>query len=108
MPVFVRPGGIVAEQPSTGGTGPAHALTALVCPGSPGSFDLYGDAGTGLGYTEGQHTDAHITTSSSTPARGQLSVRVTIGRAEGCYPGEPRSVSARGKMVDVSQPNQVT
>ena len=71
MPVFVRQGGIVPEQPTTGGAGPPHALTTLVYPGSSGSLDLYGDAGTGLGYTKDQRTETLITTSSSAPAGGQ-------------------------------------
>ncbi|MFZ0249845.1 MAG: TIM-barrel domain-containing protein [Acidimicrobiales bacterium] len=108
MPVFVRQGGIVTEQPSTGGTGPLHSLTALVYPGSRGSFDLYGDAGTGLGYTKGQRTQTLITTSSSTPTNGRASVRVTIGRAQGSYPGEPGSVATTIKVMDVTRPNQVT
>ena len=93
MPVFVRQGGIVPEQPSTGGTGPPHSLTALVYPGAPGSFDLYGDAGTGLGYTKGQRTETRITTSSGAPASRRPSIVVTIGAARGSYPGEPSSVS---------------
>ncbi len=108
MPVFVRQGGIVPEQPSTGGTGPPHALTTLVYPGSPGSFDLYGDAGTGLGYTTGQRTETHITTSSSAPAGGPSSVHVTIDAARGGYPGEPTSVATTIEMVDVTRPDQVT
>ena len=108
MPVFVRQGGIVPEQPSTGGAGPPHALTALVYPGSPGTFDLYGDAGTGLGYTKGQHTETLIATSTTAPAGGPPSVRVTIGAARGSYPGEPTSVSTTIEMVDVTRPDQVT
>ncbi len=107
MPVFVRQGGIVPEQPSTGGTGPRHALTALVYPGSSGSFALYGDAGTGLGYTKGQHTETAITTSSASHG-GTPSVRVTIGAARGSYPGEPTSQSTRVELVDVTRPGQVT
>ncbi len=108
MPVFVRQGGIVPEEPSTGGAGPPRALTTLVYPGSPGDFDLYGDAGTGLGYTNGQCTETLITTSSSAPAGGPPSVRVTIGAARGSYPGEPTSVSTTIEMVDVTRPDQVT
>ena len=108
MPVFVRQGGIVPEQSSTGGAGPPHALTTLVYPGSPGSFDLYGDAGTGLGYTKGQRTETLITTSSSAPAGGPPSVRVTIGATRGSYPGEPTSVSTTIEMVDVTRPDRVT
>ena len=108
MPVFVRQGGVVPEQPSTAGTGPPHALTALVYPGAPGSFDLYGDAGTGLGYTKGQRTETLISTSSSAPAGGSPSVRVTIGAARGSFPGEPGSLSTTIEMVDVTRPDQVT
>ena len=89
-------------------TGPPRSLTALVYPGSSGSFDLYGDAGTGLGYTKGQRTETLITTSSSAPASGPPSVRVTIGAARGSYPGEPTSVSTTIEMVDVTRPDQVT
>ena len=108
MPVFVRQGGIVPEQPSTGGTGPPHSLTALVYPGSPGSFDLYGDAGSGLGYTKGQHTETRITTSSSAPAGRRPSTVVTIGAARGSYPGEPSSEATTVKLVDVTRPDDVT
>jgi hypothetical protein len=108
MPVFVRQGGIVPEQPSAGGAGPPKALTALVYPGSPGSFDLYGDAGTGLGYTKGQHTETLITTSTTQSAASHSSVRVTIGGARGSYPGEPASVSTSVDMVDVTRPEAIT
>lgn len=107
MPVFVRQGGIVPEQPPTGGTGPPRALTTLVYPGSPGSFDLYDDAGTGLGYTKGQRTETLVTTSSGASA-GQPAVRVTIGAARGRFPGEPAAVSTTVEMVDVTRPGRVT
>ena len=108
MPVFVREGGIVPEQPSNGGTASPHSLTALVYPGSAGSFDLYGDAGTGLGYTEGQRSETVITTSSSAPVAGPPSLRVTIGEARGSSRGEPASVATTVEMVDVTRPNQVS
>jgi Domain of unknown function (DUF5110)/Glycosyl hydrolases family 31 len=108
MPVFVRRGGIVPEQPSTAGAGPPHALTALVYPGATGSFDLYGDAGTGLGYTKGQRTETMITTSSNVPSKGRPSVRVTIGAARGSYQGEPQSVATTIEVVDVTRPLRVT
>jgi alpha-glucosidase (family GH31 glycosyl hydrolase) len=107
MPVFVRQGGIVPEQASTGGSGPPRSLTALVYPGSSGSFELYGDAGTGLGYTKSQRTETLITTSSSAPAKGPPSVRVTIAAARGSYRGEPTSVATTIEMVDMTRPVQV-
>jgi hypothetical protein len=108
MPVFVRQGGIVPEQPSSAGTGPPHALTALVYPGTTGSFVLYGDAGTGLGYTRGQRTETLISTSSGATPNGPPSVQVAIGAAHGSYPGEPTSVATTIEMVDVSRPLRVT
>ena len=108
MPVFVRQGGIVPEQRSTAGAGTPRALTALVYPGSPGSFELYGDAGTGLGYTKGQRTETLITTSTGAPSGGRSSVRVTIGGARGRYTGQPMSVATTVKMVDVTRPDSVT
>ena len=107
MPVFVRQGGIVLEQPVTGGTGSPHTLTALVYPGARGSFELYGDAGTGLGYTKGQRTETLISTSAA-PAGGAPSLRVTIGAAQGSYPGEPASVSTTIEMVDITRPDRVS
>jgi hypothetical protein len=108
MPVFVRQGGVVPEQPSTGGVAQTKALTALVYPGAAGSFELYGDAGTGLGYTKGQRTETLITTSAGASRGGQSSVSVTIGAARGSYPGEPASEPTTIDMVDVTRPQQVT
>jgi alpha-glucosidase (family GH31 glycosyl hydrolase) len=107
MPVFVRQGGIIPEQPSAGGTGPPHALTTVVYPGSPGAFTLYGDAGSGLGYTKGQRTETTITTSSSASSGKTPAVRVTIDAARGGYPGQPTAVSTTIEMVDVTRPDQV-
>ncbi len=108
MPVFVRQGGIVPEQAPTAGSGPPRSLTAVVYPGSSGSFELYGDAGTGLAYTRDQRTETRITTSSNTPAKRPPSVQVTIGAARGSYRGEPLSVATIIDMVDVTRPDRVT
>ena len=56
MPVFVKAGGIIPLQPSSGnaqtaGTAP---ITLQVHAGANGSSTLYDDAGTGLGYQSGQ------------------------------------------------------
>ena len=107
MPVFVRRGGIVPEQPSSEGTGPPHALTTVVYPGARGSFDLYGDAGTGLGYTKGQRTSTLISTSSQNRTGGTATSRVTVGATHGRFPGEPSSVSTTIEMVDVTRPDRV-
>jgi alpha-glucosidase (family GH31 glycosyl hydrolase) len=108
MPVFVRRGGIVPEQPSSAGAGPPRTLTALVYPGATGSFDLYGDSGSGLGYTKGQRTSTLISTSSASPTAGTALARVRVGATHGTFRGEPSSVSTIIDMVDVTRPERVT
>ena len=107
MPLFVRQGGIVPEQPSTEGVGPPH-LATLVYPGSKGSFGPYGEVETGLGYTKGQPTETLTTTSSNAAAGGPPMVRVTIDASRGSYPGESISGSTTIELVDVTRPDQVT
>ena len=110
MPVFVRQGGIVPEQPSTAGSGPPHTLTFLVYPGATGSFDLYGDAGTGLAYTKRQRTETRIPTSSSAPAGGQAVGPASPSMLPGATtPGEPTSqLTTTIEMVDITRPDHVT
>jgi hypothetical protein len=106
MPVFVRTGGIIPEQSSSAraSSGSPTSLTVKVYAGSSGSFSLYDDAGTGLGYTKGQDTETPITTSTDSSGDQQ----VTIGAARGHYPGQASSVAYRVEMVDLSRPSKVT
>jgi hypothetical protein len=108
MPVFVRAGGIIAEQSSIRVRGPASSLTITAYAGSSGSLSLYDDSGTGRGYTKGQSTETLITTASSAPADGTRSTRVTIGPARGHFPGEPTDVTYRLRLTDLSRPAWVT
>jgi hypothetical protein len=118
MPVFVRAGGIIPEQAPTSATASETTARHMVLkvfpgtPGSSGSFSLYGDSGTGLGYTSGQSTETRLTDSIGSgvgrgvPARSDT--RVTVGSAHGHYPGEPAAVSYQLDMVDLTAPSQVT
>ena len=111
MPVFVRAGGIVPEQSSSASaSAPASSMILTVFSGSGGSFSLYGDSGTGLGYTRGQSTETRITDSlGSTGAAARPSTaRVTVGAAHGHYGGEPTAVRYQLRMVDLSRPSRVT
>jgi len=104
MPVFVRAGGIVPEDLATT-TGVGHnPLELQVFSGADGSFDLYGDTGTGLGYNRGQSTTTPIT--DAVGVGGDSSV-VTVGPAHGHYPGAPRARAYRVEMVDVTAPSTV-
>ena len=112
MPVFVRAGGIIPEQ-ATSTTSPQMAATHLVLKvfsGSSGTFDLYSDSGTGLGYTKGQYTDTPMTVTGGPVGGGggTTTEHVAVGAARGRYPGEPASVGYQLEMVDLTPPSQVT
>ena len=76
MPVFVRAGGMVPEQPQMAhiGAQPASPLTLKVYSGASGRFTLYTDAGEGLGFRQGEYA----LTPMSYQEDGAAS-RVTIG-----------------------------
>jgi hypothetical protein len=105
MPVFVKAGGIVPLQPASNHAQDAGSapLTLRVFDGAGGSYSLYDDAGTGLGYQQGQDTKTPI----SSVVNGPDATTVRIGAAAGSYPGAPRSRSYTVDLVDVSAPRQV-
>src|ERR1700729_1129415 len=106
MPVFVKEGGIIPLQPSSGqaqtaGTAP---ITLQVHAGANGSYSLYDDAGTGLGYQSGQSAQTPISYTENVSAETST---VTIGPATGSYTGEPSSRTYTIDLVDESQPTSV-
>ena len=105
MPVFVKDGGIVPLQSATSHAQDAGSapLTLRVFDGANGSYSMYDDAGTGLGYEKGQDTRTPI----STTADGSNATTVQIGPAVGSYPGAPGSRSYAVDLVDVSAPHLV-
>jgi hypothetical protein len=104
MPVFVKAGGIVPLQPSSGHAQSAGSapLTLRVFAGASGKYTMYDDAGTGLGYEHGQYTDTPI---SDAPVPGGSAV--VIGPARGSYPGAPASRPYTVDLVDVTSPHAV-
>ena len=104
MPVFVKAGGIVPLQPSSGhaSTAGSAALTLRVFAGGNGSYTMYDDAGDGLGYTKGQYTRTPVSYAS-----GAASSTVVIGPAVGSYPGAPASRQYTVDLVNVSSPHSV-
>ncbi|HEX4831652.1 MAG TPA: TIM-barrel domain-containing protein [Trebonia sp.] len=107
MPVFVKAGGIIPLQPASGSADSAGAapVTLQVHAGASGSFSLYDDAGTGLGYQSGQSTQTPVTYTENASAG---TATVTIGAAAGSYPGEPASRSYTVQLVDESKPASVS
>ena len=106
MPVFVKAGGIVPLQPSTSHAQSAGSapLTLRVFAGASGTYNMYDDAGQGLGYQNGQSTSTPISYAESP---GADTSTVTIGTASGSYPGEPASRTYTVDIVDLSQPASV-
>ncbi|MHB1876831.1 MAG: TIM-barrel domain-containing protein [Streptosporangiaceae bacterium] len=104
MPVFVKAGGIVPLQPSSGHAQSAGSapLTLRVFAGGHGKYTMYDDAGKGLGYQQGQYTDTPITY-----APGANASTVVIGPVRGSYPGAPASRQYTVDLVDVSSPSSV-
>jgi alpha-glucosidase (family GH31 glycosyl hydrolase) len=106
MPVFVKAGGIIPLQPASGnaqsaGTAP---ITLQVHAGANGSFSMYDDAGTGLGYQSAQSAQTPISYAEN--AAGATST-VTIGAASGSYTSEPSSREYTVDLVDESRPTSV-
>jgi alpha-glucosidase (family GH31 glycosyl hydrolase) len=104
MPVFVKAGGIVPLQPSSGhaSTAGSAPVTLRVFAGGNGHYTMYNDAGAGLGYQHGQHTDTPVSYRSRPGGS-----TVVIGPARGSYPGAPASRSYTVDLVDVSSPRAV-
>ena len=110
MPVFVRAGGIIPEQSSSTTattTSPTH-LVLKVFSGSSATFSLYGDSGSGLGYTLGQYTETRITDATRSAGAGPGVARVTVAATTGHYRGQPTAVGYRLDLVDLSDPALVT
>jgi hypothetical protein len=106
MPVFVKEGGIIPLQPSSGQaqTAGAAPITLQVHAGANGSYSLYDDAGTGLGYKSGQSARTPISYTENASA-GTSSL--TISPAVGSYTGEPASRTYTLDLVDESRPTSV-
>jgi hypothetical protein len=106
MPVFVRAGGILPEQPNQANP---RDIDIKVYAGSSGSFDLYDDSGTGLGYENGQYTETGITDSvgTGTGSRPDAST-VSIAATTGSYPREEKTHDYEVDVVDLSKPSQVS
>ncbi|MGH9072086.1 MAG: TIM-barrel domain-containing protein, partial [Acidimicrobiales bacterium] len=87
MPVFVKAGGIIPEQPYMDHVGAEpNAPTILkVYTGANGSYRLYSDAGQGLGYLHHDYTWTQI----RHVQHGNGGQVLTIGPASGHYAGEP-------------------
>lgn len=105
MPVFVKAGAIVPEQSSQDylGQNPGAAEILKVYPGGDGSYRLYNDAGEGLGYQRGAYTWTPVSHTSN----GNGEEVVTIGAAQGSFPGQPASRTFDVQAVDASQPASV-
>jgi hypothetical protein len=105
MPLFARAGSVVprADYADNVGTRAPDPLILNVYAGDDGSFDLYEDQGVGFGYRHGQF--------ARTPLRWNEAAgvsRLTIGPAEGSYPGERAKRGYSVRVLGVDEPGEVT
>ncbi len=105
MPVFARAGSILPRQTyvSNIGNGRVDPLRIDVTAGAGGRFTLYEDAGDGYGYERGE--------SSRTPLRWREQTNratLTIGRADGSYPGQPERRGYELTVDGIDRPVAVT
>ena len=109
MPVFVRQGGIVPEQPSTGGAGPPRAAHRPRLPGVVGVLRPLRRRRNGTRLHQGPaHRDPHhhvVEHACQTDRRPSGSRSVPPGAATAA---SPLSVATTIEMVDVTRPDRVT
>ena len=109
MPVFVKAGGIVPEQPGTLNVAAAgKPLTVRVFSGARGQFSLYSDAGSGLGYQHGQDTLTQITNEPGAASSTVTSVGLTAPQGWTVTPATARSVPSVAEGSSATQNWTVT
>jgi alpha-glucosidase (family GH31 glycosyl hydrolase) len=102
MPVFARAGAIVPRQPEPKVRGgQADPLALDVYAGAGGSYELYEDAGDGLGYERGEFARTRLGWSESAGA-------LAIGAARGGFPGMHTKRGYLLRFVGVERPRTVT
>ncbi len=104
LPVYVAAGAILPMQakPERIGARPAGPLVLAIFPGDSGSARVYEDEGNTPAYAKGAY--------AFTPARFARTgnrIAVTIGPAEGSYPGMPSRRSWELRVVHVFPPLRV-
>jgi alpha-glucosidase (family GH31 glycosyl hydrolase) len=102
MPVFVRAGAILPLQPGATSVGSAATTLLRVFAGGDGSYRLYDDAGEGLGYTRGEDAWTPII-----HEQHGADSDITVGAAQGTYPGQADERSLAVDLVGVDDPDGV-
>ena len=105
MPVLMRAGAILPTQPDlpTTQAAPQDPLVVTAWPGAGGSFRLYDDQGQGFAYQGGAYAFTRIDHSDNA-ARKTL----TIGPAQGSFPGAPATRSWEVRFAGIDQPRDVS
>jgi hypothetical protein len=104
MPVLVRAGSIIPTESYAPFTpaAPQKALMLTAYAGAAGRFALYDDQGVGFGYTRHAYTWTEI---SHTQRGGRTTL--TVGPANGRFPGALRRRSWVVRLVGIGRPHQV-
>ena len=105
MPLFARAGSIVPRQDyaDRAGERAPDPLILNVYAGADGEFELYEDEGVGFGYRQGRFTRTPLSWSED----GE-SATLTIGPADGAYPGDRAGRRYSVRVLGVEEPSEVT
>ena len=96
MPLFVKAGAIVPTGEVVQSTATSQVnLTVYVMAGADGSFTLYEDEGTDMGYRDSEATRIPMIWDNA-------SRTLSIGQREGSYPGMAESRSITAVLVDAA------
>jgi alpha-glucosidase (family GH31 glycosyl hydrolase) len=106
IPVFVRDGAVIPEQPSSdySDESPLERLILNVYGSGSGSFELYEDDGVSLGYQRGEQ--AHTTLEHT--VNGQGAHALVISPTEGSYAGQPAERAYELRIYGGRRPSKVT
>jgi len=104
IPVFVRPGCVIPEQPcrSRLSSGNRDHLVLRVYPGGNGEYVLYEDDGMTQGYLNGQHASLRMV-----HQRDNGDIMVTFYPLEGAYEGMPEQRHVRIFFMHTPPPETV-
>ena len=101
-PVLIRAGALVATDPGDAPAAASPDLRVDAFRGKAGRFEVYEDAGVGLGYARGASARTRLA-----QRRSRGTVKLRIGPARGRFPGARARRSWELRVRDVARPRTV-
>lgn len=105
MPIFVREGSVIPEQPDMpySNAKPLNKLIVNIYGSGKGSFNMYEDDGVSLDYKKGQYAWTRMTYLTNNTSR-----QVAIGPTKGSFKGQVQKRSYLIHIHDINKPTSVS